>query len=69
MTKLISSLIMASLLVSRARAQAHEKAAETCLRTKVWDGYAEGWGIRTMTSTMLDSGRHPQLLGDAVQGQ
>ncbi|MBX2796658.1 MAG: hypothetical protein KTR31_03280 [Myxococcales bacterium] len=31
--------------------------AETCLRTKVWEGYADGWGVRTMTSAQLEAGK------------
>ena len=67
MTKLLSSIIMASMFVS-APALADEKAAETCLRTKVWDGYAEGWGIRTMTSTTLDSGATRNYLVTLYKG-
>lgn len=37
-------------------ALADEAEAETCLRTKVWDGYADGWGIRTMTTAALEAG-------------
>jgi hypothetical protein len=35
---------------------ADEGEAETCVRTKVWDGYSDGWGIRTMTTTTLAAG-------------
>jgi len=41
------------LALSTAALAADELAAETCLRTKVWDSYADGWGVRTMTSTTL----------------
>ena len=44
-------------LLAGAPAQAGDtSAAEACLRTKVWDGYAEGWGIRTMATTTLNLG-------------
>lgn len=51
-----------------APAHADEAAAETCLRTKVWDGYADGWGIRTMTSTMLDTGATRNYLVTLYKG-
>ena len=38
-------------------AHADEAEASSCLRTKVWDGYGEGWAIRTMTSTELEGGK------------
>jgi hypothetical protein len=39
-------------------ALADEEAAETCLRTKIWDGYASGWAVRTATNTSLGAGEH-----------
>ena len=42
--------------------------AETCLRTKVWDGYADGWGIRTMTSTSLAKGKTRNYLVTLYKG-
>jgi len=38
-------------------ALADEKEAETCLRTKVWDGYADCWGVRTMTTATIPDGK------------
>ncbi|MCA9569795.1 MAG: hypothetical protein KC656_18250 [Myxococcales bacterium] len=38
-------------------ALATEKAAEECVQTKVWDAYADGWGVRTLTSTTLQPGK------------
>ena len=67
MNKFFSSLIIASTIIA-APALADEKAAETCLRTKVWDGYAEGWGIRTMTSTTLDAGATRNYLVTLYKG-
>ena len=49
-------------------AQADEKDAETCLRTKVWDGYAHGWGVRTMTSTSLPDGKTRNYLVTLYEG-
>ncbi|MBT3220401.1 MAG: hypothetical protein HN348_15045 [Proteobacteria bacterium] len=47
--KLVASILF--LLMSTANADRWE--AETCLRAKVWDGYAEGYGVRSITSTDL----------------
>lgn len=49
-------------------ALADEKDAETCLRTKVWDGYAQGWGVRTMTSTSLPDGKTRNYLVTLYEG-
>lgn len=43
-------------------AHAGPDEAESCLRTRVWDGYADGWGIRTMTSESLASGKTKNYL-------
>lgn len=32
------------------------KEAETCIRTKIWDGYASGWAVRTATRATLSEG-------------
>ena len=47
---------------------ADESEAEACLRTKVWDGYADGWGIRTMTNTTLETGKTRNYLVTLYQG-
>jgi len=52
----IRTLFAAALFLLPISASADEKEAEACLRTKVWDGYADGWAIRTMTATTLASG-------------
>lgn len=56
MTRLaiLSTLALGLLLAPPAAAD--EEDAEICLRTKVWDGYGDGWAIRTLTSTSLDDG-------------
>lgn len=51
MTRILSLIPLGIALAFPAMAD--EEAAETCVRTKVWDGYAEGWGIRTLTATTL----------------
>ena len=53
MTKNLAIFALLSLAVPAA---ADEAEAESCLRTKVWDGYADGWGIRTLTTTTLGFG-------------
>jgi len=52
------NLAIFALLATASAVPAHadEDEAESCLRTKVWDGYADGWGIRTMTTTSLEFG-------------
>lgn len=49
-------------------AMAGESEAETCLRAKVWDGYNEGWGIRTMTSSELAEGKTRNYLVTLYKG-
>jgi hypothetical protein len=46
----------ALLFVSTARAD--EEAAETCLRTKIWEGYTSGWQVRSQTNATFGSGEH-----------
>lgn len=48
--------VAASMLISAAWAD--EAAAETCLRTKIWDGYNSGYAVRTATKTSLGQGEH-----------
>ncbi len=35
---------------------AGEAAAQACVNTKVWDGYDDGWRVRTVQARMLDAG-------------
>lgn len=51
-----------------APAVAGETEAETCLRTKVWEGYNDGWGIRTMTSSMITEGKTRNYLVTLYKG-
>ncbi|MEZ4317836.1 MAG: hypothetical protein R3F61_10040 [Myxococcota bacterium] len=48
-------VLAASLLTGTALAD--EKQAEECVNTKVWDSYGDGWGVRTMTKTTLETGK------------
>lgn len=49
-------ILAATVLTSVALAD--EAAAETCLRTKIWDGYNAGYAVRTATKTTLGQGEH-----------
>ncbi|MBM4390791.1 MAG: hypothetical protein FJ090_06680 [Deltaproteobacteria bacterium] len=51
---MLSSLVLA---LSTA-ALADEKAADDCLKTKIWEGYNTGWAVRTATSATLAKGEH-----------
>ncbi|MEL6348134.1 MAG: hypothetical protein AAFV53_33810 [Myxococcota bacterium] len=51
-------LLTVGLLSTADVAQADEKEADTCLRTKIWDGYSDGWAVRTATSATLAEGEH-----------
>jgi hypothetical protein len=57
-----------SLLMLVVAAWADEKDAETCLQTKVWAGYGDGWGVRTMTSTSLPDGKTRNYLVTLYEG-
>jgi hypothetical protein len=39
-------------------ANADEKAAEDCLKDKIWNGYSDGWAVRTATTTSLKQEEH-----------
>ena len=62
------SALLGIALFSAAPALASESEADACLRTKVWDGYADGWGIRTMTSTTLEDGKTRNYLVTLYEG-
>lgn len=51
-------LLLAGLLLWALPSLANEKEAETCIRTRIWDGYAEGWAVRTATRATLGSGEY-----------
>lgn len=67
MTKLFSAALLGALVLTSG-AGASETEAETCLRTKVWDGYSDGWGIRTMTSADLEAGKTKNFLVTLYKG-
>lgn len=45
--------LLALLTLAAPRALADEKDAETCIRTKIWDGYADRWAVRSATKALL----------------
>jgi len=47
---------------------ADEAEAEACVRQKVWDGYSEGWSIRTLTSSTLATGSTQNYLVTLYKG-
>jgi hypothetical protein len=51
-------LALIGLLTAGGIAIADEEEADTCLRTKIWEGYNEGWAVRTATSATLAEGDH-----------
>ena len=51
-------LALIGLLTAGGIAVADEEEADTCLRTKIWEGYNEGWAVRTATSATLGEGDH-----------
>ena len=53
MTRAIAPLLLLAGLAWSPPASADEDEAESCLRTKIWDGYSEGWAVRTATTTSL----------------
>ncbi|MFT4623540.1 MAG: hypothetical protein ACI8PZ_002196 [Myxococcota bacterium] len=65
MRTLITALIGLAL---SSPALAKDSEAETCLRNKVWDGYATGWGIRTMTTTEINAGKTKNYLVTLYRG-
>jgi hypothetical protein len=45
-------------LLASSLAFAGEKDAEDTLRTKIFEGYTQGWSVRTATSVELGGGEH-----------
>jgi type 1 fimbria pilin len=51
-------MFAALLLAALSPAMADEAAAESCLKTKIWEGYNSGWAVRTATNATLGQGEH-----------
>ncbi len=49
-------ILSLGLLVGTGTAVADEAEADSCLRAKIWDGYNDGWAVRTATSATLSQG-------------
>jgi hypothetical protein len=49
----LSALLFAPVAVADGKGESDE-----CLRTKIWEGYSEGWAVRTATNTSLAAGEH-----------
>jgi hypothetical protein len=53
-----ASLAALAFVVLPSSAMADQKEAKTCLNTKIWDGYNDGWAVRTAVDTTLAQGEH-----------
>ena len=60
------AVLTAAVLANAAYAGTND--AETCLRAKVWESYADGWGVRTLTSTDLESGKNENYVVNLFKG-
>ncbi len=65
---LASAILMGSLLMGAPTAQADETESEGCLRTQIWDGYNDGWAIRTATTTTLGTSEYRVYLMTLYKG-
>ena len=52
------TIALFGMLAAGGVAVADEEEADSCLRTKIWEGYNEGWAVRTATSATLAEGDH-----------
>jgi hypothetical protein len=57
MKSIIRFLPFLALLVAPS-ALADKEQSDSCLRTKIWEDYTEGWAVRTATNTQLKVGEH-----------
>ena len=51
-------MLSALLFAAITPAYADEAAAEACLKAKIWEGYNQGWAVRTVTNASLAQGEH-----------
>ena len=68
---LFSTISMGTLLFGQllcTDAMADEAGAEACVRQKVWDGYGDGWAVRTLTATTLGLGATQNYLVTLYKG-
>ncbi len=55
-------------LVVGADSVAGTREAESCLRAKVWEGYADGWGVRTLTASEIATGKTRNYVVNLFKG-
>lgn len=51
-------LAVAALAAFAGSAVADQDEADTCVRSKVWDAYPQGWAVRTITKADLGEAEH-----------
>lgn len=66
--RLFSLVIAAAALSAATPALADEAEVEACVRQKVWDGYNQGWSIRTLTTATLKPGATQNYLVTFYKG-
>jgi len=49
-------------------ALAGTREAESCLRAKVWEGYSDGWGVRTLTASEMATGKTRNYVVNLFKG-
>jgi hypothetical protein len=68
MLKSVLATALGGLFLTTTLALADDSESATCLRNKVWEGYSEGWGIRTMTTTTVGMGKTKNYLVTLYKG-
>ncbi len=58
MSKALFGLVAGLTLAAGTAAWADQDDADTCVRSKVWEAYPEGWAVRTITKTELAEAEH-----------
>ena len=48
----LSAILFASTAVADGKSE-----SDKCLRDKIWEGYSQGWAVRTATNTSLSAGQ------------
>lgn len=56
--KTLGSAGLAAALLLPSLGVAGEKEAKACLNTKIWDGYNDGWAVRTAVDATLKKAEH-----------
>jgi len=50
--------LASTITTDSSTAIADEKEANSCLQSKIWNGYGDGWAVRTATTTTLKKAEH-----------